>query len=86
MFLCCLAQILVLVLIRSVGSVSTASEILRDQTAVRLAYRREQRTDWVMNNWGNRNGRVGELVDLLESLQLFRPRDIILSCELTPDL
>uniref|UniRef100_A0A3B5MEN0 Protein kinase domain-containing protein n=1 Tax=Xiphophorus couchianus TaxID=32473 RepID=A0A3B5MEN0_9TELE len=55
-----------------------ASEILRDQTAVRLAYRREQRTDWVMNNWGNRNGRVGELVDLLESLQLFRPRDIIL--------
>uniref|UniRef100_A0A3B5MLK5 Protein kinase domain-containing protein n=1 Tax=Xiphophorus couchianus TaxID=32473 RepID=A0A3B5MLK5_9TELE len=58
-----------------------ASEILRDQTAVRLAYRREQRTDWVMNNWGNRNGRVGELVDLLESLQLFRPRDIILSCE-----
>ncbi|XP_023189825.1 interleukin-1 receptor-associated kinase 1 isoform X1 [Xiphophorus maculatus] len=56
-----------------------ASEILRDQTAVRLAYRREQRTDWVMNNWGNRNGRVGELVDLLESLQLFRPRDIILS-------
>uniref|UniRef100_M3ZMT3 Interleukin 1 receptor associated kinase 1 n=1 Tax=Xiphophorus maculatus TaxID=8083 RepID=M3ZMT3_XIPMA len=58
-----------------------ASEILRDQTAVRLAYRREQRTDWVMNNWGNRNGRVGELVDLLESLQLFRPRDIILSCD-----
>ncbi|XP_014872865.1 interleukin-1 receptor-associated kinase 1 isoform X1 [Poecilia latipinna] len=56
-----------------------ASEVLRDQTAVRLAYRREQRTDWVMNNWGNRNGRVGELVDLLESLQLFRPRDIILS-------
>uniref|UniRef100_A0A096M8W8 Interleukin 1 receptor associated kinase 1 n=1 Tax=Poecilia formosa TaxID=48698 RepID=A0A096M8W8_POEFO len=55
------------------------SEVLRDQTAVRLAYRREQRTDWVMNNWGNRNGRVGELVDLLESLQLFRPRDIILS-------
>uniref|UniRef100_A0A3B3UC73 Protein kinase domain-containing protein n=1 Tax=Poecilia latipinna TaxID=48699 RepID=A0A3B3UC73_9TELE len=54
------------------------SEVLRDQTAVRLAYRREQRTDWVMNNWGNRNGRVGELVDLLESLQLFRPRDIIL--------
>ncbi|XP_017158702.1 interleukin-1 receptor-associated kinase 1-like [Poecilia reticulata] len=56
-----------------------ASEVLRDQTAVRLANRREQRTDWVMSNWGNRNGRVGELVDLLESLQLFRPRDIILS-------
>uniref|UniRef100_A0A3B5MCP0 Protein kinase domain-containing protein n=1 Tax=Xiphophorus couchianus TaxID=32473 RepID=A0A3B5MCP0_9TELE len=56
----------------------------RDQTAVRLAYRREQRTDWVMNNWGNRNGRVGELVDLLESLQLFRPRDIILKPESLP--
>uniref|UniRef100_A0A3P9PA15 Protein kinase domain-containing protein n=1 Tax=Poecilia reticulata TaxID=8081 RepID=A0A3P9PA15_POERE len=55
------------------------SEVLRDQTAVRLANRREQRTDWVMSNWGNRNGRVGELVDLLESLQLFRPRDIILT-------
>uniref|UniRef100_A0A3B3YA46 Protein kinase domain-containing protein n=1 Tax=Poecilia mexicana TaxID=48701 RepID=A0A3B3YA46_9TELE len=62
------------------------SFVLRDQTAVRLAYRREQRTDWVMNNWGNRNGRVGELVDLLESLQLFRPRDIILSCDRPPAL
>ncbi|XP_054879896.1 interleukin-1 receptor-associated kinase 1-like isoform X2 [Poeciliopsis prolifica] len=56
-----------------------ASEVLKDQTAVRLASRRDERTDWVMNNWGSRNGRVGELVDLLESLQLFRPRDIILS-------
>ncbi|KAM4737010.1 interleukin-1 receptor-associated kinase 1 isoform 2-T2 [Anableps anableps] len=56
-----------------------ASEVLKDQTEVRLADRRERRTDWVMNNWGNRNGRVGELIDLLESLQLLRPRDIILS-------
>ncbi|KAF0036115.1 hypothetical protein F2P81_011427 [Scophthalmus maximus] len=31
-----------------------------------------------MNQWGNRNGRVGELIDLLERLQLFRPRDVIL--------
>ncbi|XP_035501110.1 interleukin-1 receptor-associated kinase 1 isoform X2 [Scophthalmus maximus] len=55
-----------------------ASEVLLDQTALRLAERRERRTDWVMNQWGNRNGRVGELIDLLERLQLFRPRDVIL--------
>ncbi|XP_021167382.2 interleukin-1 receptor-associated kinase 1 isoform X3 [Fundulus heteroclitus] len=56
-----------------------ASEVLKDQTAVRLADRRERRTDWVMNQWESRNGRVGELIDLLESLQLFRPRDVILT-------
>ncbi|XP_008293464.1 interleukin-1 receptor-associated kinase 1 [Stegastes partitus] len=56
----------------------TASEVLGDQTAVRLAERMKGRTDWVMNQWGNRNGRVGELIDLLESLQLLRPRDVIL--------
>ncbi|XP_067383065.1 interleukin-1 receptor-associated kinase 1 isoform X2 [Channa argus] len=55
-----------------------ASEVLEDQTAVRLAEKRERRTDWVMNQWGNRNGTVGELVDLLEHLQLLRPRDVIL--------
>nr|QCI31553.1 interleukin 1 receptor-associated kinase [Trachinotus ovatus] len=55
-----------------------ASEVLADQTAVRLAERRERRTDWVMNQWQNRNGRVGELIDLLERLQLFRPCDVIL--------
>ncbi|KAG7520422.1 interleukin-1 receptor-associated kinase 1 isoform X1 [Solea senegalensis] len=56
-----------------------AAEVLGDQTSVRLAERQERRTDWVMNQWGNRNGRVGELIDLLERLQLLRPRDIILS-------
>ncbi|XP_026187803.1 interleukin-1 receptor-associated kinase 1 isoform X3 [Mastacembelus armatus] len=55
-----------------------ASEVLHDQTAVRLAVRKEKRTDWVMNQWENRNGRVGELVHLLECLQLFRPCDVIL--------
>ncbi|KAM3618540.1 uncharacterized protein V6R79_021507 [Siganus canaliculatus] len=55
-----------------------ASEVLGDQTAVRLAERRERRTDWVMNQWGSRNGLVRELVDLLERLQFFRPRDVIL--------
>ncbi|XP_029363074.1 interleukin-1 receptor-associated kinase 1 [Echeneis naucrates] len=69
-----------------------ASEVLSDQTAVRCAERRDRRTDWVMNQWEDRNGRVGELLDLLERLQLFRPRDIILgwtpsvatSCPLPP--
>ncbi|XP_019967006.2 interleukin-1 receptor-associated kinase 1 isoform X3 [Paralichthys olivaceus] len=56
-----------------------ASEVLCDQTEVRLAERNERRTDWVMNQWSNRNGRVGELIDLLERLQLFRPQDVILS-------
>ncbi|XP_075995827.1 interleukin-1 receptor-associated kinase 1 isoform X2 [Genypterus blacodes] len=56
-----------------------ASEVLSDQTAVRLAVRKERRTDLVMNQWENRNGRVGELLDLLERLQLLRARDIILS-------
>ncbi|XP_062283466.1 interleukin-1 receptor-associated kinase 1 isoform X2 [Scomber scombrus] len=57
-----------------------ASEVLKDQTTLRLAERRERRTDWVMHQWGIRNGRVGELLDLLECLQLLRPRDIILGC------
>ncbi|XP_078144169.1 interleukin-1 receptor-associated kinase 1-like [Centroberyx gerrardi] len=56
-----------------------ASEVLSDQTDVRLAERRERRTDWVMNQWESRNGRVGELLDLLERLQLLRARDVILS-------
>ena len=60
---------------------SIASVILEDQTDVRLAERRERRTEYVMNQWGNRNGRVSELVNLLEHLQLLRPRDVILSCE-----
>ncbi|KAM6982024.1 LOW QUALITY PROTEIN: interleukin-1 receptor-associated kinase 1 [Tautogolabrus adspersus] len=54
-----------------------ASLVLIDQTSLRLAQRMERRTDWVMNHWAARNGRVGELVDLLERMQLFRPRDVI---------
>ncbi|XP_056280215.1 interleukin-1 receptor-associated kinase 1 isoform X2 [Pseudoliparis swirei] len=57
-----------------------ASEVLGDQTAVRLAERTKRRTDWVMNQWEARNGRVGELIDLLERLELLRPRDVILGC------
>ncbi|KAF3861218.1 hypothetical protein F7725_001473, partial [Dissostichus mawsoni] len=46
-----------------------------DQTAVRLAERKERRTDWVMDQWGNTNARLGQLLDLLERQQLLRPRD-----------
>uniref|UniRef100_G3N846 Protein kinase domain-containing protein n=1 Tax=Gasterosteus aculeatus aculeatus TaxID=481459 RepID=G3N846_GASAC len=58
-----------------------ASEVLGDQTAVRLAEKRERRTDWVMNQWCNRNGSVGELLELLERLEMLRPRDVILPNE-----
>ncbi|RVE71114.1 hypothetical protein OJAV_G00071630 [Oryzias javanicus] len=63
-----------------------ASAVLKDQNDVRLCERMMRRTDWVMNQWGNRNGRVGELLDLLDALQLFKQRDVILACErpLTP--
>lgn len=55
-----------------------ASEVLGNMTEVRLADRREQRTDWVVRHLENRNERVGYLVDVLERLQLLRQRDIIL--------
>lgn len=58
--------------------------VLDDQTALRLAEKQEKRTDWVMNRWGSRNGRVSELLHLLEGLQLLRPRDVILDGELSP--
>ncbi|XP_077079999.1 interleukin-1 receptor-associated kinase 1 isoform X2 [Siphateles boraxobius] len=37
-----------------------------------------------MYKWGCRNGTVGELVQILEGLQLFRPRDVILECRRIP--
>ncbi|XP_023691642.1 interleukin-1 receptor-associated kinase 1 isoform X2 [Paramormyrops kingsleyae] len=56
-----------------------ASHVLSDQTEVRLALKRERRTDGVMSTWGNRNGTVGDLLSVLEELKLHRARDIILS-------
>ncbi|KAM9786315.1 LOW QUALITY PROTEIN: interleukin-1 receptor-associated kinase 1 [Neosynchiropus ocellatus] len=56
-----------------------ASEVLKDSTDVRLAEKKERRTDSVMTQWENRNGRVGDLLDVLERLQLLRPRDLILN-------
>uniref|UniRef100_A0A669C2Q4 Interleukin-1 receptor-associated kinase 1 n=1 Tax=Oreochromis niloticus TaxID=8128 RepID=A0A669C2Q4_ORENI len=63
-----------------------ASGILMDQNDVRLAERQERRTHWVMVKCSNRNIRVGELIDLLEDLQLLRPRDVILNWVRSPDL
>ncbi|KAK7884584.1 hypothetical protein WMY93_027707 [Mugilogobius chulae] len=56
---------------------SFASKVLPDQTDVRLAEKKERRTDWLMLHWQSRNGSVGQLLDLLQSLELLRPRDII---------
>ncbi|XP_046895242.1 interleukin-1 receptor-associated kinase 1 isoform X1 [Hypomesus transpacificus] len=56
-----------------------ASRVLSDQTDMRLAERRERRTDWIIVQWGMRNGTVGDLLDILDEQQLYRPRDIILS-------
>lgn len=54
-----------------------ASEVLSDQTAVRLAEKKERRTDLLMLQWQKRNGTVGQLLDLLLRLNLLRPLDII---------
>ncbi|CAL1605872.1 unnamed protein product [Knipowitschia caucasica] len=54
-----------------------ASKVLEDITSVRLAEKKERRTDWVMSRWQNRNGSVGELLDLLHRLELLWPWDII---------
>ncbi|KAJ8371331.1 hypothetical protein SKAU_G00113590 [Synaphobranchus kaupii] len=55
-----------------------ASRVFRDQTDLRQAARRARRTDMVMHLWGERNGTVRELLNLLKELQLLRARDIIL--------
>ncbi|XP_061603647.1 interleukin-1 receptor-associated kinase 1 isoform X4 [Phyllopteryx taeniolatus] len=65
------------------GHDRSASEVLGDQVNVRLAERKERRTDYVMSQWANRNGCVGELLDLLEHHQLLHPRDVILSWALS---
>lgn len=57
-----------------------ASHVISDQTELRLLEQSPRRTDILMHKWGCRNGTVGELVQILEGLQWFRPRDIILGC------
>ncbi|XP_032871924.1 interleukin-1 receptor-associated kinase 1-like [Amblyraja radiata] len=60
-----------------------ASSVVSDMTDLRLLANRGDlgRTENVMWYWINRNGTVGQLVDLLANLNLWRPREIILQCE-----
>ncbi|KAJ8257778.1 hypothetical protein GJAV_G00189590 [Gymnothorax javanicus] len=55
-----------------------ASRVYRDQTDLRLVARKERRTGELIHQWGERLGTVGELLNLLEELQLLRARDVIL--------
>ncbi|XP_016089550.1 interleukin-1 receptor-associated kinase 1 isoform X2 [Sinocyclocheilus grahami] len=57
-----------------------ASQVISDQTELRLLEQSPRRTDNLIHKWGCRNGTVGELLKILEGLQWFRARDIILEC------
>ncbi|XP_072537512.1 interleukin-1 receptor-associated kinase 1 [Salminus brasiliensis] len=61
-----------------------ASRVISDQTELRLLEQSSRRTETLMHKWGCRNGTVGELVDLLQDLELLRPRDIILKWRRIP--
>ncbi|XP_060788440.1 interleukin-1 receptor-associated kinase 1 isoform X2 [Neoarius graeffei] len=55
-----------------------ASRVICDQTELRLVEQNSRRTETLMHKWGCRNGTVGELITILQDLELLRPRDIIL--------
>ncbi|XP_059360163.1 interleukin-1 receptor-associated kinase 1-like [Carassius carassius] len=57
-----------------------ASYVISDQTELRLLEQSPRRTDNLIHTWGSRNGTVGDLLKILEGLQWFRARDIILQC------
>ncbi|XP_066500855.1 interleukin-1 receptor-associated kinase 1 [Hoplias malabaricus] len=61
-----------------------ASQVISDQTELRLMEQNSRRTSTLMHIWGCRNGTVGELLDLLQELELFRARDIILKSTRIP--
>lgn len=48
---------------------------------LRLYAKVEGRTRNVMWSWMNRNARVGDLLQILDDLQLYMPHDVITSCE-----
>uniref|UniRef100_A0A8C3H8Z2 Interleukin 1 receptor associated kinase 1 n=1 Tax=Chrysemys picta bellii TaxID=8478 RepID=A0A8C3H8Z2_CHRPI len=58
-----------------------ASRIARDQVELRLCERTDGRTQRLLWAWMNRNARVGELLALLDELELYRARDLLASCE-----
>ncbi|XP_062975411.1 interleukin-1 receptor-associated kinase 1 isoform X2 [Elgaria multicarinata webbii] len=56
-----------------------ASRIVRDEVELRLYEKMDGRTRNVMWAWMNRNACVGDLLQILDDLQLYRARDIITS-------
>ncbi|MCJ8734700.1 hypothetical protein PDJAM_G00238230 [Pangasius djambal] len=63
-----------------------ASRVICDQTELRLVEKSSRRTETLMDKWGCRNGTVGDLVTILQDLELLRPRDIILKWRSIPQL
>ncbi|XP_062855547.1 interleukin-1 receptor-associated kinase 1 isoform X2 [Trichomycterus rosablanca] len=61
-----------------------ASRVICDQTDLRLVEQGSRRTETLMHQWGCRNGTVGELLNILQDLELLRPRDIILKWRRIP--
>ncbi|XP_017324042.1 interleukin-1 receptor-associated kinase 1 isoform X2 [Ictalurus punctatus] len=63
-----------------------ASQVICDQTELRLLEQSGRRTETLIHKWGCRNGTVGDLITVLQDLELFRPRDIILKWRRIPQL
>ncbi|XP_070597496.1 interleukin-1 receptor-associated kinase 1 isoform X2 [Erythrolamprus reginae] len=57
----------------------SASRIVRNQVELRLYEKMDGRTHNLMWTWMNRNAYVGDLIQILDDLQLYRARDIIVS-------
>ncbi|XP_034290127.1 interleukin-1 receptor-associated kinase 1 [Pantherophis guttatus] len=61
-----------------------ASRIVRNQVELRLYEKMDGRTHNLMWTWMNRNAYVDDLIQILDDLQLYRARDIIVSGCLLP--
>ncbi|XP_073177689.1 interleukin-1 receptor-associated kinase 1 isoform X3 [Lepidochelys kempii] len=61
-----------------------ASRIARDQVELRLCEGTDGRTQRLLWAWTNRNARVGELLALLDELELYRARDLLASSPPAP--
>ncbi|KAM9113491.1 interleukin-1 receptor-associated kinase 1 isoform 3-T3 [Pangshura tecta] len=62
-----------------------ASRIARDQVELRLCERTDGRTQQLLWSWMNRNARVGDLLMLLDELELYRARDLLASWQPPPE-
>ncbi|XP_058025903.1 interleukin-1 receptor-associated kinase 1 isoform X2 [Ahaetulla prasina] len=61
-----------------------ASRIVRNQVELRLYEKMDGRTHNLMWTWMNRNAYIDDLIQILDDLQLYRARDIIVSGCLLP--